>query len=464
MFYSFSFCQNPSWTTFHPTGPEIVRYLQDVCGKYEMVDKIQLNTDVKECKWSPAEGVWELTLQHLTVGAGDLSEFDRKAKAKKEGHNAVYLREENVRCKVLTSAVGGLVEPKQWPENIPGHKNFLGDIFHSARWRYDLDLTGKDVIVLGTGCSAAQFVPRLTKEYGVKSVTQIMRSPPWVVPRANPPGGKEWWEKWSPWLNRNVPGFQRSIRALLAAGIEYDWRLFGATEFNEKERGKLEKNLLEHMKSTVPSKYHEILTPDYSVGCKRRIFDASWFPGLNDPHIELTNLSLKEISERSVKLGPSQLQRSSTITESKDTSSEVELPADTIILANGFETTQWLHPLEIIGRDGTKLHDIFDERGGPQMYMGTAMDSFPNFFVIFGPNTATGHSSVILASENMVNMTIKFIKPILRGDIKEVEVKKEAEIAWAQDTQRALKDTVFEQGGCFSWYKTESGWNSTVYP
>lgn len=119
--------------------------------------------------------------------------------------------------------------------------------------------------MVGTGCSAAQFVPRLTKEYNAKSVTQLMRSPPWVVPRAQPPLGQEKWEKWGPWLNTNVPGFNRALRFVLFLGTEYDWRLFGSEEYNEKERKKLEDRLLAHMRKTVPPKYHDILTPNYDV-------------------------------------------------------------------------------------------------------------------------------------------------------------------------------------------------------
>lgn len=181
IFYSFSFCPNPKWTTFHPQGPEIVKYLQGVCEHYEIVDKIQLNTDITECRWLESEGVWELSLQHFAEGAGDLSTQDRQRRVDEHGHDAVYVGQERVRTKVLVSAVGGLINPKPWPEKVPGKEKFQGEIFHSARWRYDVDLKDKDVIVVGTGCSAAQFVPRLTKEYGAKSVTQLMRSPPWVV-------------------------------------------------------------------------------------------------------------------------------------------------------------------------------------------------------------------------------------------------------------------------------------------
>lgn len=464
VFYSFSFCPNPKWTTFHPEGPEIVKYLQDVCDHYEIVDKIQLNTDVRECKWLDSEQVWEVTLQHLMTGVGDLSEYDRAQTIRDNGPASVYVSEEKIRAKVLVSAVGGLVEPKVWPDSIPGKDKFQGQIFHSARWRYDLDLKDKEIVVVGTGCSAAQFVPRLTKDYGAKSVTQLMRSPPWIVPRIQPPMGKRQWEKWGPWLNTYVPGFMKSIRLLIAAGGEYDWRLFGSDEYHAKERAKLERQLLAHMKKTVPEKYHEILTPNYGVGCKRRIFDATWLPGLNDPAIELTTLPLTSVGENTVTLGPGRTYPDPSKTSSSVPSHEVTIPADVIVLANGFETTNWLHPLDITGRGGKKLHDVFDERGGPQMYMGMALDGFPNFFTIFGPNTATGHSSVILASENMVNMSLKFIGPILKGDVITAEIKKEAELEWARDTQAALRKRVWNTGGCNSWYKTEGGWNSTVYP
>ncbi|RDW71814.1 monooxygenase-1 [Coleophoma crateriformis] len=464
IFYSFSFCPNPKWTTFHPEGPEIVKYLQGVCEHYEIVDKIQLNTNVTECRWLESEKLWELSIQHFSEGLGDISTQERDQRIKDHGRASVYVGTETIRTKILISAVGGLVNPKPWPEDISGKERFEGDVFHSARWRYDIDLKDKDIIVVGTGCSSAQFVPRLTKQYGAKSVTQIMRSPPWVVPRAEPPFGPENWGKWAPTLSTYVPGFMKFFRALIAATSEYDWRLFGSQPYHETERKKLENDLIAHMKKTVPEKYWEILTPNYGVGCKRRIFDAAWLPSLHDANIELTTLPLTHAQEKTVTLGPGR-----TYPDPKDATSsapnhEVTIPADVIIMANGFETTKWLHPLDITGKGGKKLHQRFDEQGGASMYMGTAIDEFPNFFVIFGPNTATGHSSVILASENMVNHSLKFIKPILRGDVETIEITRKAYKEWTNDIQAALKKRVWHTGGCNSWYEDEAGWNSTVYP
>ena len=285
-----------------------------------------------------------------------------------------------------------------------------------------------------------------------------MRTPPWVVPKEVMPFGER-----GLWLVAHVPGFAKTLRLAIAAKSEYDWRFFKNGEFNKKEREKEEQRLLVHMRKATPHKYHEMLKPNYSIGCKRRIFDApdGWYNSLNDPKIELTSKQFGKVNERSVTLGKRTYPPG--VKEGPE-DEEIEVEADVIILGNGFKTTQWFHPLEVIGRQGKPLSQIHDERGGSQMYMGAAMDQFPNFFTIFGPNTATGHSSVILATENMVNYTIKLIKPVLAGDATTVEVKESAERGWAKEIQSKLNDTVWHKGGCQSWYFDKKGWNSTVYP
>lgn len=356
--------------------------MANVCSQFEITDKIQCNTDVEGATWLESEKLWEVRLRHMAIGTGDLSVKDRNAKIANEGEQSVFLKRETVRCKVLISSVGGLVEPNAAPANVPGWEDFKGPIFHSARWKYDVDLKDKNVVVVGTGCSAAQFVPRLGKEYGAKSVTQIMRTPPWVVPRAEPPGGEDWWSSNGPSLLSNVPGLQRLLRSVIFTVAESDFfRLFGGEEKHAKARAKLEERLLKSMKKKVPEKYHELLVPDYGVGCKRRIFDASWFIGLQDERIELTTQPLARVNENSVTLGAGQTYPKKS---AEDGPAARDVPADVIVLANGFETTKWLHPLAVTGRNGVDLVDEMDRRGGPQAYQGTAMDGFPNFFIIFG--------------------------------------------------------------------------------
>ena len=240
IFYSFSFSPNHSWRSFHPPGPEIVKYLNDVASKYQITDKIQCNTDVEGATWLEDEEVWEVHLRHMVPGVGDLSNKQRDAKIEADGTGSVFTARETVRAKIFISAAGGIVEPNKFPSKIPGLETFEGEIFHSARWRYDVDFNDKDVVVVGTGCSAAQFVPRLPKPpYSAKSVTQLMRSPPWVAPRVKPPFGEKKWSKYSPTVLGNVPFVAKGMRNMMATLSEWDWRLFGVSEFCQKERKKV---------------------------------------------------------------------------------------------------------------------------------------------------------------------------------------------------------------------------------
>ena len=437
-----------------------------MCDRFQINDKIQVNTDVSEMRWLEEEELWEVVLTHMVPGTGDMSREERQDRIHEKGPQSVYLSQEVVRAKIVVSAAGALVEPNVLPASIPGQEYFEGTIFHSARWKYDIDLEGKDVVVIGTGCSATQFVPALTEApFNAKRVIQIMRSPPWVLPRLLSPEGREKWEKWTPKLFGNIPGLGRTCRFLLFCFLEFDfYKYYRNSPRTERERDKLEAALMKYMQKEVPEKYHGILTPDYRVLCKRRIFDDNWFSAMHHPKFELTTRPLTSIQPRGITLGPDRVYSDVKNTISEESKDEVKLPADVIILANGYQISSWLHPLKVRGKGGVLMQDVWDERGGAQAYMGAAMDGFPNFFLLFGPNTATGHSSVILATENMVNYSLHFIKKILAGDVKTVEVKKEAEIAWTKEMQDQLKNTVVGSGGCHSWYKTSSGWNSTVYP
>ena len=417
-------------------------------------------------RWLEEEELWEVILIHMVPGTGDMSRRERQEWIHQKGPQSVYLSQEIVRAKIVVSAAGAFTEPHAWPASVPGQDQFEGSIFHAARWKNDIDLAGKNIVVMGTGCSAAQLVPALLEApFKAKTVTQIMRSPPWVIPRPFSPKGREKWNKWTPILFENVPGLGRLCRFLIFCLSELDfYKYFRDSPRTQRERKKLEAALIKHMKKSVPEKYHEMLTPDYTVLCKRRVFDDTWFSAMSNPKFELTTRPLSSIQPKGITLGPGRLFPSSQNTASKVPMDEIKVPADVIILENGYEITTWLHPMKVRGKGGHLMQEVWDERGGAQAYMGAAMDGFPNFFLIFGPNTATGHSSVILATENMINYSLHFIRKILAGDVKTAEVKKEAEVAWTKEMQGELKNTVMGSGGCRSWYKTSSGWNSTTYP
>lgn len=463
--YSYSWARNPAWSTIHPSGSEISQYLYNVCARFRILDKIQINTDVTSIRWLDQDEEWELILEHLAPHVGDLPSVERKALAESQGPDKVCLRRETIRAKIVVSAVGGLVEPKHYP-NVPGLETFQGEIMHTARWNPDVKLQDKNVIVVGSGCSAAQVVPELVNEpHNAKSVIQLLRSPGWVQPTLSPEMLK-WWEANTPSLFTWVPGLQWAVRKLVFAIFEIEFqRIFVSGPAAHQNQLKEQQRLLDYMHQIVPEKYWEILTPDYGVGCKRRVIDTKWFRSLQNPKIELTSLPLTSVQPDSVTLGPGRHYPPMSKTDSKAPTAERTVQCDTLIFANGYETGEWLHPLNIKGRNGRSLYDVWDERGGAQAYLGTAMDGFPNFFMVFGPNTATGHSSVILATENMVNHALHFIQPIIAGDVSTYEVKESAERQWTKNVQQALKKTVWHHGGCSSWYfKPDTGWNSVTYP
>jgi cation diffusion facilitator CzcD-associated flavoprotein CzcO len=287
----------------------------------------------------------------MTAGMGDLSAKDRMKVVYEKGEAAVYSETEIVKTKVVVSCVGGLVEPRGWPDNIKGLEKFKGKVFHSARWDETIDFNDKNVVVVGTGCSSAQIVPSLpVAPYNAKSVTQLMRSPPWVVPSFPAPGGDKWWAENSPKLMKNIPGLKELLRFAVFAGAEVQFlKLFPNTPYALKHRNLYEKKVLENMRKKVPEKYHEIMTPDYGVGCKRRIFDKRWLKSLNDPKIDLTTQPLNRVTESGIVIGPGATYPPNATAKDYP---EKEIPADIIVLANGFDTTRWLHPLKVVGKGG----------------------------------------------------------------------------------------------------------------
>lgn len=426
-----------------------MKYLYDVAEKYRIIDKIQLDTDITELHYVEEDQEWEVSLSHLLPGLGDLSTNQRSKR------DCVCVKQEIVRAKIVASCVGILVEPNAWPNSVQGQDVFEGDIIHSARWPNDAILEGKDVIVVGTGCSAAQIVPSLLQAK-VKTITQIMRTPPWVERRIDEPFGKEAYARYAPTLFHFFPMLGYAMRSVIYLFTEFLWATV-LQKNNVKFRSKFEDALLVHMRSKVPEKYHKIMKPDYTYGCKRRVFDSDWLESMNSPKFMLTIQRLQKVEARTVTLGSTDPEESESVQPL-----EILLSADMIVLANGFEATRFLHPLKVFGRKGVVIHDLWNERGGAQPYMGTAIDGFPNFFMTVGPNTFVGHFSVIFGIESTVGYILKIISPVLKGEASLVGPRKEATLRWTADIQRAMANTIFT--GCKSWYKDERGWNSTMYP
>ncbi|KAJ5650185.1 uncharacterized protein N7484_003908 [Penicillium longicatenatum] len=434
LFYSFSFAPNVTSKTIFPTGHDYVDYLYHVVEQAGIADKIQLDTDVTSVEWIDEDAEWEVQVYRTC------------RQEQQDADSAVVRIFERIRAKVVISAVGILVEPTDWPSNVSGRDTFQGELISPARWPDETKLDGKDVVIIGSGCSAAQIIPALLKTK-IKSLTQIMRTPPWIVARVEEPGGKEAYARWAPRLYGTIPGLGYVVRMLLCGVSELLWYTV-IQRPNASLRKREEASSLAHMRALAPPAFHDQLTPKYKLGCKRRIYDNDWLASMHDPRFSLESRPWCSVSEAAITVG--------------DKSNTRTYPADALILATGFNATEFLHPITVLGRSGLSLHGLWATRGGPHAYLGTAVDGFPNFFLILGPNTFSGHTSVMMAIENSVDHAIRLITPILNGDIETVEPTTIAVETWLANIRRDMNTTVF--AGCQSWYNGGGKYNAVMYP
>ncbi|GAM91709.1 hypothetical protein ANO11243_097620 [Dothideomycetidae sp. 11243] len=416
--YSLSYEPNTEWSRVLPTNIEIERYLLGVARKYDLLSKMSLGVEVRECRWIEKSKRWRLEVCHLES-------------------KTVFQHE----CSVLFSAAGQLVYPRE--PDIPNIDNFKGQVFHSARWDQSADLKDKDVIVIGNGCTASQIVPAIVDE--TRSLTQIVRSKHWVFPPIDFP-----YPTWLKWAFKNIPLLQWTHRMQIFCLAEWEFQTFPMTARAARMRSTRRKTVEGYMRDTAPAKYHDLLIPDFDIGCKRRIYDSGYLKSLHSDKLTLTNAKALEFVPEGIR------------------TTDGIVKADVVVLANGFRTNEFMSPLNIIGKNGELLVDHWKAAGGPEAYNCSAMNGFPNFFMILGPNTATGHTSTIMASENSINYALRILKPFMYDNVQSVEVKREAETSYTDKIQSGLQKTVWNSG-CTSWYiraveKGSPTWNAMTYP
>lgn len=428
--YSLSFEPNPEWSTLMPPRHEIWDYLKSVANKYNLPNKITFNATVEKCEWLDETGRWRLSIRRNNNNASDSHQDSQ-----------IFFHE----CQFLFSAGGFFNEPREL--DIPGLETFRGPVAHSSRWRHDIDLTNKNVVVIGNGCTGTQIVPAILPL--AKHVTHLVRSKHYFFARH--PDIKAFH------LMRKLPGGLLLERFLIFLGAENNLRGFFMTKASARFRRRQRAESLAYIRATAPEKYHALLIPDFKVNCKRRIYDTGYLSSLHASNLTLTQQAPLEILPDGIKL------------RSGET-----VPADVLILANGFQVHRYHHSINVVGRNGETINEHFDRFGGPAAYNCTVMNGFPNFFMIVGPNSLQGHTSVIIAAENSVNYALRVLQPILAGDRQGrtsagsiVEIKKAAEERDVARLQADLKKTVFFSG-CRSWYLHDKGngdkYNGTTYP
>ncbi|KIJ55056.1 hypothetical protein M422DRAFT_73698 [Sphaerobolus stellatus SS14] len=414
LYYSYSFETKSDWSTLFPLREEIWGYLDNLVSKYNLRERMTFRTEVESAVWDENRKLWTVFLRDLQTGM----EYSQE-------------------CRILFSAVGVLVDPK-YPD-IPGMENFKGATFHTARWKDGVDMAGKNVVLLGNGSSATQTVPHLIPV--AKSVIQFIRQPHWLFERKNP--------KIPPSIQRafeNIPGFIKLIRAILFILAEKDWRLFIMNKMGALRRKQLEGISRQHVLAIAPEKYQNLLIPEVPVACKRRVYDQDghYMKMIHSPNFHLTNEPILEI-----------------LPEGVQTAGQI-YPADIIVYATGFVTNKGLGPVKIQGRNGEWLDDHWKKLGGPGAYNNTAVHGFPNFMILYGPNSTTGHNSVIFTIESHLRYSLKIIEPLLKGEASTFEVNEIEERNYVQRIQKVSKTRLF-YAACTNWYVTD-GWNATLYP
>ena len=402
--YSFTFAPNPAWGRLYARQAEIQAYARRVAREHGVEEHVVTGADVLSADWDEHAQRW---LVRTTRG--------------------------DWRARALISATGPWSEPVV--PDLPGLDEFAGTVFHSSRWDHGHDLTGRRVAVLGTGASAVQFVPRIQPQ--AERLTVFQRTAQWVLPK--PDRGITPAEQA---LYRRLPATQRALREAMYLSFE----LGGFAQRHPRAIRGLQRLAERHLRRSVrDERLRRALTPDHVLGCKRMLFSNDWYRALARPNVELVPHAVTAVTRDGV-VG----------------ADEVERPADTLILGTGFTITELPIARRIRGRDRRTLEETW--AGSPTGYLGTVVSGFPNLFMILGPNVGNGHTSATVLIEAQVGFAIETLRTLERDGHASADVRPAVQQTFNEEVQRRLRGTVWNAGGCRSYYLDRNGRNSTIFP
>ncbi len=403
--YSFSFALNPDWSRSYSSQHEIWQYLRRCARRFGILPHIRWNNRLLNAVWNEDEQHWHIT----TTQAQFTADF-------------------------FILGNGPLSEPSL--PSIPGIEQFEGVLFHSARWNHDYDFTGKRVAVIGTGASAIQFVPRI--QPFVEHLTLFQRTAPWILPRPDHPI-----PRWQHVLFRLLPFTQRLMRAIIYWRLELIVVGFVYQPHRLQEVMNIGQRHL--ARQVADPGLRAKLTPQYTLGCKRVLLSNDFYPAISQPNVEVVTERIREVRAHSI------------ITED---GSEYEI--DALICGTGFHVTDSRLPFCVYGRGGQSLGESWQE--GPQAYLGTTVTGFPNLFVLAGPNTGIGHTSLVFIIESQINYILDCLRVARRRKLQTIEVQPETQQTFNDEMQQRMQKTVWKSGGCSSWYLDARGKNTTLWP
>lgn len=388
--YSFSFRPNPDWSSVFSPGGEIQRYLIACAREEGLTPHLRFDTELLDASWDD-DGFWR-----LDTSTGRLT------------------------ADSLIMACGRLSEPRI-PE-VPGIDRFEGELFHSARWRHDVDLTGKRVAVVGSGASAVQIVPRLAEI--AAEVVVLQRSAPYVVPRD---------ERRYTDAERSL--FHRLPEELAEQRTELFWKAeeaFAQRSGDPSSTDRARQRALGHLAAQVPDPViRDLLTPDYEIGCKRVLISNDYYPAFSLPNVRLERSALAGVN-------------GGTLITANGARHEV----DVVVLATGFHSAEQPYSALVYGRGGLSLAEHWID--GMTAHASTVVHGFPNLFVINGPNGGLGHNSAIYMIESQLDYVLGALQ--FAGDNLVLEVSEAAENDYTAMIGKLSVGTVWTAGGCESWY------------
>jgi 4-hydroxyacetophenone monooxygenase len=416
--YSYSFAQRHDWPFHYSTQGVLLDYLQRCADAFGVRDKIRFNTSVCAATWSEADGTWAVEIE--TNGA-----------------------RETLTANAVISAVGQLNRP-HFPE-IDGRESFAGPSFHSAEWDHSISLAGKRVAVIGTGASAAQFIPEIAPDCGELLVFQ--RTPPWFGPTP------EYHDAVSPhlqWMYSHVPSYSEwnrfwifwrmgdGVLGTVTVDPEWDTQYGSVSMANEMARAVL----TEYIRSEFASRPEliEKVTPKYPVGAKRMLRDNGvWAGALTRDNVQLITDSIREITPTGIV-----------------TDDGVEYEVDVIIYGTGFHASKFLTPMQVTGRNGVDLHEQWG--GDARAYLGMTVPGFPNLFCLYGPNTnIVINGSIVYFSECSVRYVLGCVKLLLETHSRALDVRKDVHDDFNEQVDAENRRMTWGWADVHSWYKNEHG-------
>lgn len=403
--YSFSFEPNPEWRSVFGGQEEIYTYLQGCTKKYGLHKKIQYGTTISDAKFDEIDGLWTLT---------DVSGRCYKART-------------------CVMAVGALNVPSK--PAFKGMNEFSGKVMHTAEWDKRYDLIEQKVAVIGTGASAIQVVPKIQPR--VKTLTLFQRTPPWVLPKFNRKIAAT-----ESMLYKNVPFLQSIYRKAQYAIFESFYPMFlwdtpASRVLDAAGRACINAQIKD-------PELRRKVTPNYRLGCKRVLLASDYYPALTKENVDVVASGVKEINAKG-------------IVDSEGKQHDV----DAIVLATGFKVPTAGAPFPITGKGGRSLGN--DWKSLSEGYKGIAVSGYPNLLFIMGPNTGPGNTSVIFFIEAQLNYITKYIKALDKNSLRYMDLQSKVQTAFNKKIQKKMENTAWTSG-CQSWYLTDDGKNSTLWP